>query len=73
MTGRQKDKILGLVDYLRDKLSSEERKEWMGELLDHVCWHCGAELGKAMRACEACGAQVAIYMADAMDNPSGRD
>ncbi len=57
MAGEQKDQILDVVEYL-GKLSPEDRKRWMRELLDHSCWNCGSEMNK-WGACETCRAKRA--------------
>jgi len=53
VTGKTKDIILGLVD-CNDELRPDEQKELVDELLDYLCFDCGARLPK-YGECSRCG------------------
>lgn len=52
-SGEIQDKILEIVNDFMPSLSTEQRKSFMEELLDHLCWKCGDELPKFGR-CPSC-------------------
>lgn len=54
MAGETKDVVLDVMKYV-SRLTGNQRKAFMEEFLDHVCWRCGTELPK-YGPCESCNA-----------------
>lgn len=52
--GEVKDKVLEIVEDFVPILAQQQRKSFMTELLDHLCWRCGEVLPK-WGPCPSCG------------------